>query len=315
MIYIGSLGVGNSTVDPRLSFSELSSAGPDAAAWLYGTAHPITLGGQLSILVAALPPQTLAKIGRLLVNCFADGAEGGRATALQSLLNLQDPALAAYADVPFLSISPTASTRELQRDLPVALKPWRDRPGIVLTRDRSEHVIKYLQVWDRREGWHEGQYESSAERTFRQIGGDLKLSLSTVNNRYRSAFELITGHPYSPALWFKIFGPMKFSRLFGDEVGPISLRRPQRSPVPHPVADAVVSATVHGPSIVEFRAHTFDDQRLCDLRLDVAELRAQGKSYSEICRELGASVDLAADLQTVCERLEEAAPSKKTREH
>jgi DNA-binding Lrp family transcriptional regulator len=313
LMYLGALGVGSTTVDPRLPFSELSSAGPDATAWLYGTAHPISMGGQLSVLIATLPAQTLAHIGRLLVNGFAEGEECGRLTALQALHNLQDPALAAYPDVPFLSISPTASTRELHRDLPLALKPWRDRPGVVLHRDRSKQVDKYLQVWDRREGWNEGRYEHSAERTFRQISEDLRLSISTVNNRYRSAFELITGHAYSPALWFKIVGPMKLTRLFGDEVGPISLRRPLTSPVPRPVPDAVVSAAADHTSIVEFRAHTFDNQSLYDLLLDVEELLARGKSYSQICRDLEVPEDLAEELQAVYERLKETKPSRKTR--
>ncbi len=301
-LFIGAIGVGHETVDPQLEFHQFPDAGGAATAWLYGTAHPVSIQGQLSLLIAALPPATLARIGRILINCFAEGAETGRAEATWQLLQLQDPTLKKYVDEPFLSVSPTASVRELLRDLPVALKPWRDRPGIVPHRDRSAQVAKYLKVWDRREGWTAGRYETSAEQTFQEIAKQLRLSPGTTNNHYRSAFELITGHPYTPTAWLKVFGPLKLSGLFSPEVDPIARRRPLVSPTRRPVPDAVISSGSSEESFIATHALAVDDRDVKELLLDIETLLKKGKTFEEMCEEFVFTPDKAPFLQSLWER-------------
>lgn len=317
---LGAIGVSLATVNPQLEFKDFAAEDndPRATAWLYGTVHPISFRGQLSLLMAALPPATLARIGQLLVACFSDGSEQGRVTAALQLLQLQDPALDRYADEPFLSVAPTASVREVQRDLPVALKPWRDRPGQVMHRDRSAHVNKYLQVWDLREGWTAGGYDNAAERSLREIAEQLKLSISTVSNHYRSAFELVTGHPYSPDTWLKVFGPLKLSSLFHDEAGPIALRRPLISPVPRPIPDQVISPASSQSSFVESNAiidegRKMTDSNMEDVRMDIKAMLEEGLTFEEMCLRLGVERDKAGDLESLWKHLDQPslAPAKK----
>lgn len=311
MTYIGAIGVANETVDPQLEFHEFSGAGSQATAWLYGTAHPLTCRAIFSLLVAVLPAETLARIGQLLCESFGTGTVSDRPAALLQLANLEDPALKGYPDEPFLSVSPAASVRELQRDIPIALTPWRERSGVKQHRDRSDQVDKYLQIWDQREGWSGGRYVNSNERTLRQIAAERRLSISTVSNRYRSAFEMITGHPYSPATWLKVFGPIKFCDLLADTVGSVALRRPLVSPTRSAVPDRTISGADRS-SIVESLSSTCDDQILADLRIDISDQLCSGKSFIQICRSLGIADDYENDLESLYLRLSELTPLKNT---
>ncbi len=91
------------------------------------------------------------------------------------------------------------------------------------------------------------------ERKLQDVAEDLGCSVTTVQNRYQRAFELIVGHPYSREMWVRVFGPLKLSRLYGPTPGSVSRRRPLRSPVRRDVPDSVVSGACKTEGVVRCR--------------------------------------------------------------
>ena len=59
-----------------------------------------------------------------------------------------------------------------------------------------------------------GALDGMEERKLQDVAEDLGCSVTTVQNRYQRAFELIVGHPYSRKMWVRVFGPLKLSRLY-----------------------------------------------------------------------------------------------------
>ncbi len=56
------------------------------------------------------------------------------------------------------SLSPVAPREQLTSDLVAAQAEWRTRLDLPTSRDRSNDYPEYLEVWDRCEGFSEGQY-------------------------------------------------------------------------------------------------------------------------------------------------------------
>ena len=110
-------------------------------------------------------------------------------------------------------------------------------------------------------------------------------------NRYRSAFEMIAGHPFTPELWWRLFGPLKFSELLGGLAATLSapvlhhLRTPARRPVP----DSRVSPQTdqeHTVGITEGGSPVRDDIKTIDLLIDLRDLIGRGLSDEEIAQRL-----------------------------
>ena len=138
-------------------------------------------------------------------------------------------------------MNPAASARQITEAVSELLKSWKSQRGLTEKRDRSDKYPDYLRVWDLREGWSGGAYDITREKKLKEVAIELGLELLTVNNHYRSAFELIIGQPYSPAMWFRVFGVNKFADLTGEGVqGPVTHRRPTVSPTPRPVPESVL---------------------------------------------------------------------------
>jgi len=205
---LGTIGVSGPPVPPATEFKDI---GDEATpAWMTGTIHPITFRGLLGLLLACLPDTTKQAAADLFQRAAAD--EDGNVEALFDLGRLTDDALDLFPDELIVSLSPTATTRQLQPDILEAIERFRGQRSILAQRNREEKYDAYLRVWDLREGWANGEYHVGEERTLAKIAEELGKSLSTISNRYRRAFELITGHEYSPELWFRVLGPNKFSR-------------------------------------------------------------------------------------------------------
>lgn len=171
------------------------------------------------------------------------------------------------------------------------MRRWKARRGDGSSKVHTAKLSQYLQVWDLREGWTNGGYDRSRERSFAAIARRLKKPLSTVPTHYRTAFEFIVGHAFSPGLWWRLFGPLKFSRLIGDATAAYSAgtRRRLQSPVARPLPDSVVSPAgdaARTSSTVERGSAVVDNAAYTDLLIDLQDLIARGLSDGEIARRL-----------------------------
>ena len=237
------IGVSGEPPHPATEFTDLGEADLQPG-WLSGAVHPITLRGIVGLLIAALPKETLGHVGLKLIEAGCDDHENEpprRTQAMMDLSTLDNPGLDCYLDEPIVSVNPAASGRQITEAVSELLKNWKSQRGLAEKRDRSDKYPDYLRVWDWREGWTGRDYDITREKKLKEVAVELGLELSTVNNHYRSAFELIIGQPYSPGMWFRVFGVNKFADLTGEGIqGPVTHRRPLVSPTRRPVPESVL---------------------------------------------------------------------------
>jgi hypothetical protein len=282
-LILGAIGVSGEPVSPETNFAQLFEGDPDPA-FLTGSVQPVTLRAVVVMLISCLPPEECAAVGELLM---AMGAPDGMAPevpehrplskeeALGMLMRLPCPALDSYPDIPLFSVHLGASQRSITRDTADQVRRWKKRRGLGSSNVHTDKLSEYLAVWDLREGWTGGGYDRSREVTFAEVGRRLKISsISTVVNRYKSAFEMITGRPFSPELWWRLFGPLKFSALFGapDQILAGRTHHRLRSPIPRPVPDSTVSPPTeqaHTSGTVEGESAIHDDPEYRDLLMDL----------------------------------------------
>jgi hypothetical protein len=180
------------------------------------------------------------------------------------------------------------------------VRRWKDEAGISERRRRDDKLDDYLTVWDLREGWVEGRYDSSREQTLHQIAQQQRVPLSTVANRYRSAFRLIVGREYSPALWARVLGFLKVSELLDPEELPQrTLRRPWHDRRPRLVPEAALRAPeeVEGSSsLVNTSGVSANEIAYVDLILDIQDLIAKGRSNENIVAELELTSPFSGDI-------------------
>ena len=243
-------------------------------AWLSGAVHSITLRGIAAMLIAALPKETLGYVGLKLVEAGCDDRENEpprRAQAIQDLVTLDKPGLDCYPDEPIVSVNPAASGRQITEAVSDLLKHWKKQRGLEEKRDRSDKYPDYLRVWDLREGWTGSAYDLSQEKKLKEVAVELRLKLSTVGKHYRSAFEMIIGHPYSPDMWIRVFGVNKFADLTGEGIqGPVTHRRPLVSPTRRPIPESVLGCVAKDGASVSPLAES-----LAPPTLDVAAIIEQ----------------------------------------
>jgi hypothetical protein len=271
VLILGMIGVSGDPPDPGKEFAELGEVELQSA-WLSGAVHPITLRGLAGLLIAALPKETLGHVALQLLEAGRDecGSEPPRRhSALLNLAALDMPGLDSYPDDPIVAVNPAASGRQITEAVTELLKHWKAERGLAEKRDRSDKYPDYLQVWDLREGWTGRTYDITREKKLKEVAVELGLELSTVNNHYRNAFELIIGHPYSPGMWFRVFGVNKFFDFADGVLGPVTHHRPTVSPTRRPVPESVLGcASKEGDEIspsAEVRAsHSFDVERLIE---------------------------------------------------
>jgi hypothetical protein len=106
---------------------------------------------------------------------------------------------------PFLGVNVFAPLRAIKDGITAIVNEWKQSLNIPQQRRRPDKLHKYLQVWDLREGWADGEYDPSRELPFRGISLRLGESVATVADRHRSAFELLSGHAYNTLRWARLF--------------------------------------------------------------------------------------------------------------
>lgn len=296
LFMLGAIGVTGKPVNPEVSFEHLLEGDCDPA-FMSGSVQPMSFRSVVAMLINGLPPAERAVVGSLLVTggdaeyaVAGDDLDGPfqKRRALGHLACLNSPALDSFPEIPLFYVHLGASQRSIVRDMEDQVHRWKKRRKLGSAQIHTGKLSNYLSIWDLREGWTGGGYDRSSELTFAEIGRKLEIkALSTVSNRYRSAFQMITGYEFSPEIWWSLFGPLKYSELFGtpDRILSARTRRRLSSPVPRPVPDSVVSpqrddtrpiGTVDRGSFVD------DDIEATDLWIDLRALIDQGRSDEEI---------------------------------
>ena len=102
----------------------------------------------------------------------------------------------------------------------------------------------------------------------------------TVVSQYRSAFQAITGLPFSPKVWFRLFGVLKLSATFNEGFGQRSWNR--------------VRLLINKPAdvVAESELHQFNsDERILELQESIRMLLKQGHTDNEIVERLALNND------------------------
>jgi hypothetical protein len=286
-LILQTIGVTGSPPAPGAGPDELDM-GSLSQAWESGAVAPLTFRGLVGMLLADLPPELLVQVGGLLAECGA-GAEHDTARKHQFLTRLYDlkhAALDAFPRRPVVGVNIDAPQRVITKAVEQLVRECKEKQGIQETRRRDDKLDEYLSVWDLREGWGTDHYDGAQEQTLREVARRLQLPLSTVANRYRSAFRLITGHDYSPELWARVLGCLKVLEwLDPEELPRRTLRRPWRSRQRQPVAESVVQPPDHGremPRLLNTAGVSDGELGFVDLVLDIQDLIRQGRSNAEI---------------------------------
>ena len=220
-------------IDPAVGFDDLTA---DAGTRLFfrDALQPVSVKSIAGVLMRMISANGLRNLAQMLAHC-ADAKDrqippDQVLADVGEFLHSQDPELNATLDAPFYSLSPVAPREQLTSDLVAAQAEWRTRLDLPTSRDRSNDYPEYLEVWDRCEGFSEGQYHRRDVHSFSALASEWRQSASTIRNRYHRAFQRISGQAYSFDNWVALMGVQQLSSFFGDEVNPTSRRRFRRSP-------------------------------------------------------------------------------------
>jgi hypothetical protein len=256
-------------------------------------AHPVSYIYLAARLLVDLPKEARQQVGRILAGEPWE-TKGGRpigdnlAAGLAALQAIRDPVV----DCPLpdlLFISPEASEKGVADTVRLVLAHSKSQTDAPVKRRHSElQLDEYLQVWDLREGWANGQYDWKVTKRFRDIAIETGTPEGSVKNRYRAAFRYITGHEYTPDLFAVLFGPLachqskwagwRKSKQRGAEVG---------SPKLVATSAKAVDEEGRNASVLDQQTATsFDPIAMIELKTDILELVRRGRSAEQIAAEL-----------------------------
>ncbi|QDU05455.1 hypothetical protein V6x_51920 [Gimesia chilikensis] len=280
------IGYSGPTISPSTEFNDIGE--DEFPEWMSGSIHPISTRGMLSIALLTLSHAALKDMARLFEYAAKEESEDDdfRAQAYFSLLRVADESLDQYPDELIVSLAPQSSVKQFQADAKAILARFQEHRNLHPARTRADRYEDYLRIWDMREGWCHGQYQSEREMTLSQIASQTGDSIKTIHNRYRSSFELITGHKYTPELWFRVMGPLRFTDDELQEISIISKRRPRKSSTRQEIPDSRLNNPEHDDTLVTSKTQEDNSLELAQMRLDVQSLIAKGWDNDRIAREL-----------------------------
>jgi hypothetical protein len=301
-VMLGMIGVHGEPISPASNAEALREGNYDLS-FLTGTVQPITMRALVAMLLSALPTHEQRAVSMLLSMASDDehkveADDENRTTqkrlAQMQLLKVTSKALDSTAEVPLFFVHLGASQRSILRDMEYQVRAWKKKLNIGTCKVQTEKLSDYLAVWDLRDGWTGGGYDRARELTFKAVTERLNTgSISTTANRYRHAFQMITGHEFLPELWWRIFGPLQFSTAAANPaaVSSAPLRRHFRSPAPRPVPDSTVTPVAQqhesrASGLVESGAAVTDDFEWRDFVSDMRELIKKGFSDDLIAENM-----------------------------
>ena len=290
--------------DPSTEFEQLGE-GDLKSGWMSGAVHPLTNRQLAILLIASLPDKALSEVGLCMMNAALAKDIGGEPRKESEIIKLNDmthEGLDGFVGSQMVSINPAASSRDVKQSIDKLLIEWKDELGLSQQRIPSEDkLLTYLEVWDLREGWSQGHYERAAESSFREIAENRKVSVKTIHNQYKSAFELITGHTYSIGNWVELFGSLKLNALFGN-LGRAARLRPLIERTRREIPESVVSSN-QLPDFISTNAVS-EDIPVAELVAALKGLIAAEKTDEDIAAEL--NLQHPEYLPTLRERIADA---------
>lgn len=285
------IGVTGEPIDPATPFEELETGETIAPEFLPGPMQPMTHRNMAIALISHFPPAELkclaavfqvAASEKYAVDNDSDNRHIQRSKAKVQLARMVSPTFDAFPRESLYFIDMRASARVLRESIGRLSRIWKRRLGL---RERRVSLDKFddaLAVWDQREGWRNGTYSVDRCQPFPDIARDCARKQSTIINQYRSAYEWITGRPYSIDSWVLLF-----SRLFierpNQKLSSVYLRRFQRLIQPVITRDdssggasaAEVAASTGQVGYLEIMDPIVGDAESVDFRIDFEDLPQQ----------------------------------------
>jgi hypothetical protein len=279
------IGVSRADYSPCMEFDEIALSGP-TQGWLVGGIQLQTYRQLLGLLIAGLPPEALESAGQLLAHA-SQNSEQGRFEALYRLSTQKDERYDQHTGHPIVRISSNLSANVLSDDVSGFIDQWRG-PQSSERRMRTDKYDEYLAVWDRHEGWNAGRYDVLAEQPFPKIAQEMGITTSTAFNQYRSAFEMISGHPYSLTTWIQLFGNSKWSPdVVGEFAKAVTKRRAGMPIASESAAIPLARVDRSHPNDMRINSKQLStDIAVASLTMDIESLISDGRSDEEICKEL-----------------------------
>jgi hypothetical protein len=300
---LSSIGVHGVPISPESDFEKLIEGDHDPT-FLTGSVQPISIRAIMVMLLSALPRPEQEILACLLTVASSDeyrveeddeGRSLQRQLAVVELAKMTNVVFDSTPDVPLFFVHLQSSQRSIIRDMEDQVRFWKKKRNLGNRKVHPDKYKDYLAVWDLREGWTGSGYDRSKELTFAEVARRLhEGSISSTANRYKSAFQMIVGHGFSPETWWRLFGHLQFSEFSSDsrQILAAPLRRRFRSNIPRPVPDSQVSPTpsssneARATGIVEMRSVVEDDIDWTDLRMDLEDLIDKGLSDEAIAKKL-----------------------------
>jgi len=254
--------------------------------------QPISVRQIVGLLTKVLPADLLRQVATVF-NTTADGKDGlippeKTLAALSDLLQAEDDELDRLLNAPFYSISPVAPRESWIAEIVAVQEEWRERFELDPQRDRSSNHADYFRVWDMREGWSDGAYQRDDAHPLRDIAKEFRINESTAKSRYLRAFQLISGHKFTPENWFKLMGVQQLSELFDPHIPTVLRQRTLRRPVPREIDTTTISEGKYSAPEVEAPrpSREVDGMSGPEIASQILQLIAVGRTDDQIMDEL-----------------------------
>ncbi|MCC9608268.1 hypothetical protein LOC68_11065 [Blastopirellula sp. JC732] len=301
---LNAIGVSSFAPDPQLEFDDLEGS-ERLTPWLGGSISPVSLRRIWGILISAMSAEDFQDAATQITAAMSDEKDPGfrKAAGLGALRQIEEMKIDQMLNEPIVYINPEVSDRQIERDLKPMLSRWRNEKGIVVGRDRSDSYADYLRVWDLREGWEAGAYSADRERTLKEVANELEIKPSTANMRYRSAFQLVTGHPYLIPMWVRFMGIEKLSKVVQESIGKVAQHRPTKSRAKSALPESGLAGneTLGGIASEQADSQTQANTALAELIMDIESLVRSAKSNDQIREALDIDATTAVEFDQLIE--------------
>jgi hypothetical protein len=197
--------------------------------------------------------------------------------------------------VGLLRFEPTASLKTVLAGVCRVVKDQQKRLDIPKTKPRPEALVRYLPVWDAREGWSVDHYDGKKERKLRDIARELAIPLATVQKQYHRAFQLLTGRDYSRDVWMDLFGVLKISKRANWRHGRKGGEPRNGRKESEPRKGRTITASQARGNVLNRPIGFEDHQAYRDLLVDIESFLEKGHTDEQIIRKLRESEDKHID--------------------
>jgi hypothetical protein len=220
---LGAIGVSGETIPPDTTNEQFLECDP---IFLCGSVQPITIRYLLILLLKGLGSNNQEYFGRLLsaaashrtdISLSQQDRDVRMLAMLATIAKRQDKELDSVFEMPLFQFHLNASQETIKEDANRQAKLWKERRGLGSPKIHTAKLPRYLDVWDRIEGWTGMAYDTGRERKFRDLVSSNQKSISTLYDQYRAAFLAIVGVEFSSQAWWNTMGRYKLAQ-FQDQV-------------------------------------------------------------------------------------------------